>query len=186
MAVQTAPHKPPTRQSDEATIDELQLALDQGMALQEAFQHMTKEVANDGNEVSAGDYHIGYAVEEAEGMYQMSNGKLEWMEPEEKNVHLEISVRDGADGRFVPALKVHATLIDEGGREIGTHEQPFLWHPWLYHYGRNWNVPGDGNYTLRVHIDPPEFGRHDKKNGLRYMEPVDVEFTNVKIKTGSK
>ena len=37
-------------------------------------------------------------------------------------------------------------------------------------------VPGDGAYTFRVHIDAPTFHRHDRKNGLRDAEPVEVEF----------
>src|SRR5205823_4373556 len=98
----------------------------------------------------------------------------------------EVSVRDGADGRFIPGLTVVATLIGPDGQEIGTHEQPFLWHPWLYHYGRNWHVPASGIYTLRIHIEAPEFHRHDKENGTRYAEPAEVEFRDVKIKTGQK
>ena len=31
---------------------------------------------------------------------------------------------------------------------------PFLWHPYLYHYGTNAKVPGEGPYTVRVRIDP--------------------------------
>jgi hypothetical protein len=77
-------------------------------------------------------------------------------------------------------------LIEADGQAIGTHRQPFLWHPWLYHYGRNWEVPGDGSYRLRVRIEPPEFPRHDKINGRRYAEPVEVEFENVRVETGRK
>ncbi|MCL4302561.1 MAG: iron transporter [Anaerolineae bacterium] len=95
-------------------------------------------------------------------------------------------VRDAADGRFIPGLTVYATLLDSAGREIGTHQQPFLWHPWLYHYGRNWHVPGDGQYTLRVRVEAPDFMRHDKINGQRFATPVTVEFDGVKIETGQK
>ena len=77
-------------------------------------------------------------------------------------------------------------LFDEHDKQIGSHEQPFLWHPWLYHYGRNWHVPGDGNYKLAVQVEPPTFMRHDKKNGKRYAEPVEVIFPKVKIETGQK
>jgi hypothetical protein len=77
-------------------------------------------------------------------------------------------------------------VIDQNGQKIGSHPQPFLWHPWLYHYGLNWTLPGDGVYTIQVHIDPPTFPRHDKKNGQRYTQPVDVSFEKVKIKTGQK
>lgn len=117
-------------------------------------------------------------------MYHLVDGELRWEEPEEENVHVEVAVRDGADGRFIPGLTVYATLIDGSGDEVGTHQQPFLWHPYLYHYGRNWVVPGDGEYTLRVQIDAPDFMRHDEVNGKRFAEPVDVEFTGVKIQTG--
>lgn len=97
---------------------------------------------------------------------------------------VEIAVRDGADGRFVPGLRVTATLIDAYCEELGTHEHPLLWHPMLYHYGRNWETPGDGEYTLRIQIDPPQFMRHDEINGRRFTECVGVEFTGVRAKTG--
>lgn len=186
MTERTEPTNPPMRKSDEADAEQLRLARAQGKALGDALEHMTKKEAHDGGETRAGDYRVGYAVEEAEGMWQRKGGELVWEEPGEENLHVEVSVRDGADGRFVPALEVHATLVAPDGTEVGTHRQPFLWHPWLYHYGRNWTVPGDGEYTLRVRIEPPEFGRHDRTNGRRYAEPVEVEFTGVKVKTGRK
>lgn len=178
--------EPPMRPSDEASEEQLRLARAQGDALARTLRHMTENEADDGGEQAAGDYLVGYAVEEAEGLYFMRDGELEWREPEQENVHVEVSVRDRADGRFVPGLTVHATLIDADGNEIGRHRQPFLWHPWLYHYGRNWTVPRDGAYSLRVRVEPPEFPRHDKINGRRFAEPVEVEFSDVAIKTGQK
>ena len=177
---------PPMESSDEAKANMLRMARKQGDALKEAAEFMMKEEADDGGEAHAGDYLVGYAVESAEGMYHLSNGKLEWQDPTSENCHIEVAVRDAADGRFIPGLKVRLTVLDAQGNEVGTHEQPFLWHPWLYHYGRNWKVPGDGSYTFRVHIEPPTFGRHDRKNGLRFAEPVEVEFTGVQIETGQK
>jgi hypothetical protein len=61
-----------------------------------------------------------------------------WRDPGEENVHVEVSVRDASGGRFVPGVRVFATLIDPDGNEVGTHEQPLIWHPMIYHYGRNW------------------------------------------------
>jgi hypothetical protein len=52
-----------------------------------------------------------------------------------------------------------------------------LWHPWIYHYGRNWEVPGEGDYTVHVRIEAPTFMRHDHENGKRYAKPVEVAFT---------
>jgi hypothetical protein len=178
--------KPPMQLSDEAKTDQLHLARQQGDAYVKALNEMVKRTADDGGEQRAGDYVVGYAVETAEGVYEMRDGKLQWQAPQDANCHVEVSVRDGADNRFIPGLEVHATLIDVDGNEVGTHRQPFLWHPWLYHYGRNWHVPGDGEYTLQVRIESPQFPRHDKENGQRYAEPVSVEFTGVNIKTGRK
>jgi hypothetical protein len=178
--------KPPMKVSEEANRKQLDLAKEQGQAYVKALKHMTEKEAETGGELRVDDYIVGYAVENAEGMYHLMNGSLKWMKPEQENAHIEIAVRDAADHRFVPGLSVRVTVIDQHGREIGTHEQPFLWHPWLYHYGRNWALPGDGEYTLRVHIDPPEFMRHDPDNGKRYPKAVDVEFPKVKIKTGQK
>lgn len=95
--------------------------------------------------------------------------------------HVEVSVRDASDGRFVPGVRVFATLIDPEGNEVGTHEQHLLRHPMVYHYGRNWRVPSDGEHALRVRVEPPAFTRHDRVNGRRVTESVEVEFTGVKV-----
>ena len=179
----TEPIDPPMEPSDEAEADELELAREQGAAYVEALEHMVEEVADGGGQKHAGPYIVGYANEEAEGMYRLRDGELEWQEPD-GNIHLEVSVRDAADNRFVPGLDVRLTILDESGEEVGTERMPMLWHPWLYHYGKNWTIPGDGTYTLRVEIDPPEFMRHDEKNGQRFSEPVRVEFPDVELETG--
>ena len=170
--------------TDEATQRQLHLARAQGDAYADAVEHMTTAVADDGGQQRAGDYWIGYAVEEAEGMYEWRTDELVWKEPGETNLHVEITVRDAGDGRFVPGVRVLATLIDPVGLEVGTHEQPLLWHPMIYHYGRNWAVSRDGQYTLRVRVEPPTFMRHDHVNGRRFAEPVEVEFSDVTVNLG--
>lgn len=170
--------------SDEASEAQLRLAREQGDAYGRALQMMTDEVAQDGGEQRSGDYRIVYAVEKAEGMYELVDGELQWRGPGEDNLHVEVAVRDAADGRFVPALDVTATLTAPDGTELGTHELPMLWHPMLYHYGRNWRVPGPGEYRLRVHVEPPRFMRHDEVNGRRFQAPADIEFTGVTVDPG--
>ena len=180
----TRSEHPPMVPSDEAKGKELAMARRQGEAFSEALNHMVGEVADDGQEMHAGPYLVGYAVERPEGMYMLDeNGELFWHEPQDENVHLEISVRDAADGRFIPSLIIHARLVDSQGNDVGVHEQPFIWHPWLYHYGRNWRVPADGDYRLEVDIKAPTFPRHDKDNGRRYERDVLAEFPVVKIQT---
>ncbi len=170
--------------SDEGDARGLALGRAQGEAFGRTLRHMIEDVADGGAEIESGDYLIGYAVEKAEGMYVPKNGKLEWQEPGDENIHIEISVRDKADGRLIPGLDIDVTVIDEEGKEIGTHRHPLLWHPYLYHYGRNWVVPGDGTYSLRVRFPAPRFHRHDKTNGNRFSNGADVTFDNVELETG--
>ncbi|HEX2911831.1 MAG TPA: iron transporter [Chloroflexia bacterium] len=173
------------RPSDEAKGKHLPLAKEQGQALQHAVEAMNK-MDSHGKPKQSGDYLISYAVEEAEGLYMPVNGELQWVLPPEANAHIEVLVRDAGDGRFIPGLTVNATIIDSHGKVIDRSQLPFLWHPWLYHYGLDVTVPGSGDYTLRIQIDPPSFPRHDKVNGKRYTQPVEVEFTGVKIESGRK
>lgn len=182
----TQTKKPPMETSDEANREQLEMARRQGDAYVEALNHMAQEEADDGGEQAAGDYIVAYAVEKAEGMYHLNDGELEWREPQDANCHIEISVRDAADNRFIPCLNVQVRVIASNGDDVGLHRHRMLWHPWLLHYGRNWRVPSDGEYTLQVNIEAPDFPRHDKKNGKRYADDVEVIFENVTIKTGQK
>ncbi len=170
--------------SDEGDEKGLELGRTQGEALTHTLRHMMEEVAHDGREVQSGEYLVAYAVEEAEGMYVSKGHTLEWAKPDKENAHIEVAVRDAADGRFIPGLKVEVTVIDGDGNEMGPHELPLLWHPYLYHYGRNWTLPEDGRYTLKVRFDAPTFARHDEKNGYRFLEGAEVVFENVKVKRG--
>jgi Fe2+ transport protein len=165
---------------------QLEIAARQGRALQEALDAMDEESDSGVLVRERGDYEVAVAIEEAEGMWSRTDGELEWRNPVDENCHVEVCVRDRADGRFVPHLNVSVTLIDDGGTELGTHEHPFLWHPWLFHYGRNWTVPAKGEYTVRVRIEPPDFMRHDHENGRRYIEPVEIEFDAIEIEPAQK
>jgi hypothetical protein len=169
------------KKTDEANEIQLVMGKEQGDAYVKAAGHMMNSVADDGGEKEAGDYIVAYAIEGAEGLYEMEDGDLKWNAYEDRNVHVEVSVRDAADNRFIPGLTVHATLLNSQQEEIGTHVHPMLWHPWLYHYGRNWQIDEPGDYVLRVRIEAPDFARHDKENGKRFAEPVEVEFSPVKI-----
>ncbi|MFD2025211.1 iron transporter [Promicromonospora aerolata] len=180
----TTPPRDPT--SSEATERQLQLAAAQGKAYREALDHMVQDVADAGGTQRVGDYLIGYAIEKAEGMYHLEDGELVWHNPGDANAHVEVVVCDGADGRFVPGLNVTATLVTPDGRELGPFPQELVWHPMLYHYARNWDLPEDGEYTLRVHVDPPTFMRHDEINGRRFADPVDTEFSGVPIERGAE
>lgn len=126
---------PPSRPSDEADARQLAMAREEGEAYQQSLTYMVEDVADSGRRQQAGDYVIGFAQERAEGMYRLkAEGQLEWAEPDDENCHLEVSVSDAADKRFVPYLDIEATLIAPDEVAIGPFPVPFVWHPGLYHY----------------------------------------------------
>jgi hypothetical protein len=172
--------------SDEADARQLKMALREGDAYRASLDYMATKVADNGATKETGDYLVGIAQERAEGMYHLMGGKLVWHEAGDDNCHLEVSVSDRADHRFIPALAVTATLTARDGTVVGPVEVPFLWHPGLYHYGINLKLPGDGKYDVAVHIEPPTFMRHDKINGKRYAKAVDVTFKRFEITTGKE
>lgn len=170
--------------SEEVDERQLELAGRAGDAYREAAEYMISEVAETGDHRIVGDYLVGFAQEEAEGMYRMGDDGLEWAEPDEENAHIEVIVADAADGRFLPYVTVRAT-IDGEDETVGPVEIPFVWHPGLYHYGKNVELPGEGRYDLTIEVEPPTFPRHDETNGDRYEEGVEVTFEDVELTTGN-
>ncbi|MFY1636789.1 iron transporter [Solwaraspora sp. WMMB335] len=176
--------QPPMRASNEATEEQLAVARRQGQAYTNAVRAMAEEEGAVSRR--AGDYLVAFVNEEAEGMYELSDGELFWREAApEANVHLEVAVADAADGRFVPGLDVQIA-VSRDGRPVVAAGLPFLWHPFLHHYGGNAAVPGPGPYDVTVRIAPPEFMRHDPVNGRRYAAPVEVRFDQVTFANGRK
>lgn len=176
---------PPMDESNEAEPEQLDTARRQGDAYGAALKAMQEE---DGAAVAeAGNFRVALVNEQAEGMYAPDgDGGLVWREaPEDANAHIEVAVADLADGRFVPGLDVTVTVLD-GERELFRQQAPFLWHPFLHHYGFNAKVPGEGPFTVAVRIEPPTWMRHDPVNGKRYAEPVDVVFADVGFEPGRK
>jgi hypothetical protein len=129
----------------------------------------------------AGDYVIAVGVDDAEGAWSRCSGELRWADPEDANCRIDVVVRDAADGRFVPELWMAVTLIDPSGAEVGAYRQPFVWHPEVYRYSRDWKVPRSGTYRVRVRVEPPTFVRADPERGRRYLDSVEVEFDRVRI-----
>jgi len=78
-------------------------------------------------------------------------------------------------------------LFDEAGNSIGTKDEPFMWHPWLYHYGENWRVPKSGkHYRIRARFDVPPWHRYGQNAGRRFAQGAEVEFDDIEIKSGEK
>ncbi len=173
--------KEPSHEVDE---HQLEIAEMEGDAYREALRYMIEEVAHTGRVVEVEDYVVGFAQEEAEGLYRFEDGELVWREPDESmNAHFEVAVLDRDDRRFIPYLEVTMTVVPEEGEKL-SFGLPFIWHPGLFHYGRNVELPGDGIYDIVIRVEPPTFHRHDRDNGDRYTEPVEMEFGGVEISTG--
>ena len=178
------PDNPEKQPSDEVDENQIQQSKTEGAAYQSSVLYMANSVANDGGRKTVDEYVIGYAQEEAEGMYHLAGeGEFEFVEPDGENCHLEVVVADAGDHRFVPYCDVSVTL-ERDGEEHGPFELSFLWHPGVYHYGSNLELPESGTYDLHVTVEPPEFGRHDEQNGDRYGETAEVTFEDVDVETG--
>lgn len=165
----------------EETGEQLKFDPPQASAYQKALEYMIQKDAH-GAQKRIGRYIVGFAVERMEwAKEENSSGQISWEDRQGENVHVEVTIQDRTDGHFIPGLFVYATLIDETGKEVGTHKQPFLSHPWQFHYGRNWKIPGDGRYNLRIRVEAPQFMRYDQLNGKRFSKPIEVEFKEVEI-----
>jgi hypothetical protein len=60
-----------------------------------------------------------------------------------------------------------------------------MWHPWLYHYGANWRVPGSGAYAVEVRFQPPAYRRYGR-TGRRFADSVATAFAGARVLTGEK
>ncbi|WP_347158674.1 iron transporter [Pontibacter chitinilyticus] len=178
----TEPQIPLSVVSDESSAEQFQLAKNQGKAVAEAASYAMRQTQS--GEMRAGEYQLIYLLEKPKGYYEQQNGKLTWHEPQQ-NAFLSVAVLDGYDGRIVPGLEVTATV--EGALGAAVQEVPlaFGWFPLLHRYGDNISLPSSGNYTIRFHIKPAQFWRHDPVNGDRFASPAMAEFTDVTIDLNS-
>lgn len=165
------------------------LAKGPGKAYNNTLKEMYKQ-ANDGRDTITEDYRVTYAIEYAEGFWHYEKDKFRYMAENDMsgktNAHVEVAVLDAKTGRFIYNLDVKATLKNDQGEIMGTLKEPFMWHPWLYHYGENWRVPKAGKYDLLVNIKPPSYRRYGKTYGNQFLKPVVINFNNIIIKTGQK
>lgn len=160
-------------------------AQDQGKTYDKALDLLSEDV-----DVCVGlkkdDYIITLGCEEAEGTYYPEgDDALRWQPPAQNlNKHIEITVQDAGDHRFVPGLKLRCTLKDGGGNGLGEFEVPFQWHPFIFHYGTDIELPGEGDFSFSLTIAQPQFARHSRTHGERYKSAVQAYFGPLHLKPG--
>lgn len=140
-------------------------------------------------ETETDDYRITASFEPAEGMYipDGEDGSLRWRTPVGgENQHFEVIVRDREDGRFVPGLDIRLRLLDAGGTAVADLAIPFIWHPFVLHYGIDGRIPAEGDYTAEVFVAAARFARHDQVRGRRYARDVRVRLGPVHLTPGVK
>jgi hypothetical protein len=133
-----------------------------------------------------GDYLIAYLVEKARRLIYLKDGIKIIQKPQKENAYIGFAVHSASDLNFIKELTLMVTILDETGKTIGRHQHLYHPRPGLHHYGMNWLLPGDGLYTIRVHIETPDFILGGNMNGDRSKEIVQVEFSQVLIQTGQQ
>jgi hypothetical protein len=166
----------PERGGNEGAELEWHLAREQGDAYGDALQHATQLAAGDSGECRTGDYWITYLLDSPRRIYSWAEGRPRWHEPEGADLYVGIAVRDATDGRFIPALRVGVTLLDEGSRVVGADEHSLVWDPLAHQYGRNWHVEGAGPHSMRVRVEPPTRAQAGSDEA---MTPIEVEFSGL-------
>lgn len=162
----------------------VKLARDEGDAIAQPLTSMLRSAGTSGSQLHSGDYDVAVVVRGAQGAWRAQNKKLSYDEPS-TNIgpvaHIDVSIRDAATGRFIPGLKVRVTILDSRRREIDTYLVPFMWHPWMNHYGLNVPVPGNGRYTVRVRADAPAFRRYGSTALKKFNKALDVSVRNIRF-----
>jgi uncharacterized protein involved in high-affinity Fe2+ transport len=158
-----------------------ELVKKQGDAFMASYNLHMEEIIHTVKKVD--DYIITAAIEPAVGMYVMGLDKsLEWESPQGfGDLHVEIVVQDRDDRRFVPHLEVSAKVYDKEHKVITESEAPFMWHPYIFHYGFDMTVPDEGDYFIEVRIKAPKFHRHKKDHGKRYSDDIEIKLSPLRL-----
>ncbi|MEZ3145318.1 iron transporter [Halobaculum sp. MBLA0143] len=93
---------------------------------------------------------------------------------EEDDVHLMASVWDPETGRVLPETGLSTAIYRDG--ELVTQEAiyPMLSQPMGFHYGANFGLAGDGDYTVELSVGAVPTRKTGSFRG-RFDEPVTVE-----------
>jgi hypothetical protein len=158
-----------------------ELARKQGDALIASMNLHLEELVHTVKKID--DYIVTVAFEGADGMYGVDEkGELEWNKPGKFGaMHAQIIIQDRDDKRFVPNLEISVRIFDNEGTVITESDAPFMWHPYVFHYGLETVLPDEGEYIVEVKIQKPGFARHTKNHGKRYQSTVTARLDPIKV-----
>ena len=115
--------------SDEADARGLELGKKEGEAFGRILKHMLEDIADGGEEIAHGDYQDRLRLKRPRAcMCRVTASSNGWRPS--KRTFTSRFWSDKADGRLLPGLDIDVTLTDDKGKEIGTHRQQLLWHPY--------------------------------------------------------
>ena len=157
--------------------ESVQLAAREGATIDAQLAAVLRGNAN-GAETVSGDYRISVVVRPERGYWEVRAGALRFVGSQQSVgpvVHVAVAIRDRATGRFIPGLRVRATLLDARRREIDTYAMPFMWHPWSNEYGLTIADPGPGRFTMRIRAEAPSFRRYGSSALRKFNRPIDAE-----------
>jgi Fe2+ transport protein len=161
------------------------LARDEGEAVDRPLTALIAGPDASGSQVRSGDYKVAVVVQQDRGYWEARNGKLSYVNPDSSvgpTVHIDVIVRDATTGRFVPGLRLRATILNSRKKEIDTYTLPFMWHPWMNHYGLTVPTPGKGRYTIRVRAEAPDFRRYGNTALKKFNRAIDVSVRGVRMR----
>lgn len=148
----------------------------------EQYETLAAEVAERGGSTTSGEWEVSYIVEAAEPWFEQRGGSQELRPPAEGETHhIEIIPTEAATGRVVPDVPVTLEVLDESGEVVASEELAF-YASTFFHYAENFEIPEEGNYTLRATLDAPDFRRHGEEGEQPALtEDVTVTFEDVAL-----
>jgi hypothetical protein len=177
----TQPEPMHMHDSGEYDADHKRFVLNDQDDFERLLNYAMREEEFSGHKVT-GDFLVAYKADFACWLSYPQTSSPIWNKPGKDNARISISVFDRTNLEMLHDLSVSVTVLDERGAVVGIKPHPFLYRPHHNQYGANWELPGDGKYTLRVHIETPAYLR--AWDGQPYPSPVTVEFANVEVCTG--
>ncbi|MBA0124351.1 iron transporter [Haloechinothrix sp. YIM 98757] len=148
------------------------------------YAHLAEEIADEGGQTESGPWRIGYIVEPAEGWYASEGDDTRFREPAgDETHHIEVVPFEADSGRVVPDVPIRVEILDGDGQVVDANDLDFFYGE-AFHYGNNFAVPEQGEYTLRVTLEPPRFLRHGEQDeDPALTEGAEVEFTDVQLES---